>query len=303
VLKRFLMFGLPWLGVWMLFWLWPLFEALSLSLHKNDPSGAGVFVGLSNYRYVWSDAIFLKALSNTSLYTLCNLMLILPLGFFLSAMLQSIPKRWQLLVSLILVLPILTPPSVLSWIFLMVFHGKQGLLNAWFITPLFHYQHGWLGPWIGVKEGFEYINWLKDPHYIMPALVMQASWRWAGMVAFLFHCAWSSLPIEVIQAAKLDGAQGISLYLRVIAPLLRHIFAFCGAMLIIDGVAYFSGAYFLLGQSGGTGNAGLMLVTHLYNQGFRWGYLGDACAIAISLLPLWVGLIVLLMTIKRKEVC
>jgi multiple sugar transport system permease protein len=289
------------LGVWCFFWLWPLIEAFDLSLHKNDPSGQGEFVGLDNYLYVWSDEIFLQAFRNTGLYTSICAFLILPLGFLLAAKLQSLPKIWHAPLSMLLILPILTPPSVLSWIFLLVFHGQEGLLNAWVVTPLFSGETGLLGPWLGVPESFSYINWLKDPNYIMPALVMQASWRWLGMVAFLFHCAWSSLPFDVIQAARLDGAKGLTLYVKVIAPLLKHIFVFCGVMLIIDGVAYFSGAYFLLGQSGGTANAGLMIVTHLYNQGFRWGYLGDACAIATSLVPLWVGLIILLMSMKSKE--
>ncbi len=202
--------------------------------------------------------------------------------------------------SLIFVLPILTPPSVLAWIFLMVFHGKEGLLNAWLVIPFFHGQQGWLGPWLGVPETFQYINWLKDPNFIMSAMVMQSLWRWTGMVAFLFHCAWASVPRDVIHAAKLDGATGFGLYRHIMAPLLKHIFVFSAIMLVIDGVASFSGAYFLLGQSGGTANAGLMVVTHLYNQGFRWGYLGDACAIAISLMPLWGLLIIASMSMKRS---
>lgn len=289
------------MAVWSLFWLWPLLKAFDLSFHKNDPSGQGEFVGLDNYFYVWTDEVFLKAFANTGLYTFACLLLILPLGFLLAAKLQSMPKSWHAPLCMLLILPILTPPSVLSWIFLLVFHGEQGLLNSWFVTPLFSGKTGLLGPLLGISESFHYINWLKDPHYIMPALVMQASWRWLGMVAFLFHCSWSSLPLEVIQAARLDGARGFSLYAKIIAPLLKHIFVFCGVMLVIDGVAYFSGAYFLLGQSGGTGNAGLMIVTHLYNQGFRWGYLGDACAIATSLIPLWAGLIVLLISIKPRQ--
>lgn len=289
------------MGVWLLFWLWPILKAFQISVHKNDPSGMGEYVSIDNYTYVWSDDVFLKALSNTTIYTLSNLVLILPIGFFIAAKLQGFPKKAQMVLSLIFVLPILTPPSVLSWIFLMVFHGKEGLLNSWFITPMFNGVDGWLGPWLGVNKSFVYINWLKDPNYIMSALVMQSCWRWVGIVVFLFHCAWSSLPSEVLQAAKMDGATGFKLHTKIIFPLLVPIFSFCGVMLIIDGVAYFSGAYFLLGQSGGTGNAGLMLVTHLYNQGFRWGYLGDACAIAISLIPLWVGLIAFLMLVKRKE--
>ena len=187
--------------MWSLFWLWPLIEAFILSIHKNNSSGLGEYVGFDNYAHVWSDDIFLKALQNTSLYTIANLIIILPLGFLLAAKIQKMPKVWHMPLSILFVMPILTPPSVLSWIFLLVFHGKEGLLNAWLITPLFDGEAGLIGPWIGVPSNFQYINWLKDPNYIMPALVMQASWRWTGMVAFLFHCAWSSLPVEVLQAA------------------------------------------------------------------------------------------------------
>ena len=153
---------LPFFILFALFWLMPLIGGIELSLRSNELVGEGEWVGLQNYRELLQDERFGKAIRNTLVYTAASIVIVIPLALILAQLLQRCRPRLKPFFSFTLLLPGLTPPTVLALLFLLVFHGREGFLNRFLVTPF----------------GFDPINWLKDPSWILPALVLQSVWRW-----------------------------------------------------------------------------------------------------------------------------
>lgn len=266
---------LPFFACFLLFWAIPLLDGVRISLHSNEISGPTHFVGLDNYRAVLSDPRHGTALKNTTLYTLASLGLILPLGLCLAFILKTAFKRLRPVLSFLLLLPAITPPVVLGTLFLLVFHGREGLLNQFFVLPF----------------GLKAINWLKDPDWILCGLVLQSVWRWTGFVTFFLLCGLEGLPKTYEESSSLEGARPWQTYWRIQVPLLGPMILFVMAYLLVDSFAMFSGAYTILGNSGGTNDAGLMMVTYTYQTAFApFNAFGRATAISLSLLP-WMFLL------------
>ena len=257
---------------------------IDLSLRTNEIFGRGEFTGLGNFRHVLTDPLYAKALQNTTRYTLLVIILIVPLGVLIAHHIRQLPKKIQPALSFCLLLPGLTPPAVLAVLFLLFFHGEQGILNRLFVTPF----------------GLEPINWFHDPKFILASLVLQAVWRWSGFVAFFCLCAMDALPRTWDEAAKLEGANPLEILWHITLPQIKHVLLFATVFLLIDATAQFSGAYSLLGGSGGPDNAGLLLVTHIYHTAFGKGNFGDAAAISLTLLPPLLFLVAFLTMRKPK---
>ena len=149
---------------------------------------------------------------------------------------------------------------------------------------------------------FEPINWIHDPKFILSSLILQAVWRWTGFIAFICLCAMDALPKTWNEAARLEGASSMQTLWHVTLPQIRHVLLFAAVFLLIDATAQFSGAYSLLGGSGGPDNAGLLLITHIYHTAFGKGNFGDAAAISLTLLPPLLFVIALLIARKPSRV-
>lgn len=255
-----------------------------MSLKTNAIWDEPEFAGLDNFKHVLSDPLYAKALQNTTQYTLAVIFLVVPLGVLVAHHIRQLPKKYQPALSFCLLLPGITPPAVLSILFLLFFHGDQGILNSLLVTPF----------------GLDPVNWIHDPKFILSSLVLQAAWRWTGFVAFFCLCAMDALPRTWEEAAKLEGATPRQTLWYITLPQIRHVLLFATVFLLVDATAQFSGAYSLLGGSGGPDNAGLLLVTHIYHTAFGKGNFGDAAAISLTLLPPLLFLIAFLTMRKAK---
>jgi len=264
----------PYFAMFAVFWLAPLLGGVWLSL-EDGRNVEGGFGGLTNYRAVLADPRFFKALGNTLTYTVASIVVIVPLALLLAEALHRCWPRLKGVLSFVLLLPGLTPPAVLALLFLLVFHGRNGVLNQLFVVPF----------------GLAPIDWLRDPHWIMPALVLQAAWRWVGMITFFLLAGRESLPRPLYEAAALETSRRWPVFLTVTLPLLRHVIVFVCVYLVVDAFAMFSGAYVLLGGSGGTADAGLLLINYTYQQAFTFQEFARAAAMSLTVAPMLIGLL------------
>lgn len=264
-------FLLPFLFFFILFWVAPLAGGLQLSIQSNEIYGQSRFVGLDNFHALMKDPVFFKALRNTLVYTAISIGIILPLALGLAHLLRATFSRLRPALTFCLLLPALTPPAVLALLFLLVFHGRQGMLNQWFVLPF----------------GFAPVDWLKDPKVILWALVLQAVWRWTGFVTFFILAGMEAIPRAYYEAVQLATGSRWQWFRYVTFPQLRHVLLFGAVYLMVDAFSLFSGAYVLLGASGGTSNAGLLLVSYVYQLGFHPNLqFGTAAAASLSVAPL-----------------
>lgn len=262
-------FIVPFFSFYVLFWLVPLVWGFYLSFQSDTMYGESHFVGMSHYKSLLFDGRLHHALKNTLTYTLGLLLCIIPLSLFIAHLLFQLKPFLRNVFTFCLLLPGLTPPSVLALLFLMVFSGKYGLLNHFFVIPL----------------GFSPIDWIKDPHFIQISLLFQAIWRWTGFTSMLFLAGMSGIPKQFQDIARTEGAESFTLFRKVTFPLLKNQILFASLFLVLDSFILFEGAYVLLGNSGGANDAGLLFVSYSYLQGFSLGRFNYAAAMSMALVP------------------
>ena len=290
------LFLLPFLFFLLLFWVIPLIGGMKMSLHANgfdqeeccaaqncECPNSSPYVGFKHYRALANDERYFKAIRNSFTYTLASIVVIVPLALWLAHLLRATFRRLRPTLTFALLLPALTPPSVLAVLFLMVFHGRNGLLNQLFVMPL----------------GLEPVDWLKDPDFILTGLVLQTAWRWTGFMTFFILAGMEGIPRVYYEAARLATASRWRQFWHVTVPQLWPVLLFVAVYLVVDGFSLFSGAFVLLGGSGGTADAGLLTITYVFQKTRFFDY-GTASAISVSLLPLMLLLLWGCLFLRRR---
>jgi ABC-type sugar transport system permease subunit len=275
----------PFFTAFILFWLIPLGEGFLLSLRSNSLIDESTFVGLKHYRDLFTDKRFFIALSNTLFYSIETILIVIPFSLVLAHLLKKVYKKTRGTIVFCLLLPGLTPPAVLAYLFLLVFIGRYGILNNMITAPL----------------GLPKIDWIGDPDFIRISLVLQALWRWSGFVTFFLLSGLEGIPRTYYDIAKAEGAGFFQIFWRVTLPLLKNIIIFVCIFLFLDAFVLYEGAYVLLGSSGGTGDAALLLVGYTYQTAFSMGQFGTAAAMSFSVVPILMLILWVLLFQRHKR--
>jgi multiple sugar transport system permease protein len=260
----------PFFAAFLAFWAVPLIRGFLLSLETNTLFGEPGFAGLDNYRALLSDERFLHALRNTVFYCVMVLLAVLPFSLLLAHGLRAVYPRLRGFLQFCLLLPGLTPPLVLALLYLMVFNGPHGLINGVFFHPF----------------GLPGFDWIGDPRLIKFSLVLLMLWRWTGFMTLIFLAGLEGVPRAYYDSIRVEGASAWQRFRHVTLPVMRPVTAFAAAFLLLDTFVLFEGAYVLLGGSGGTLDAGLLLVSYAYFTAFTLGNFGTAAAMSFLSLPL-----------------
>jgi arabinosaccharide transport system permease protein len=120
----------------------------------------------------------------------------------------------------------------------------------------------------------------------MVALVVLATWRWAGINMLYFLSALQNIPKELYESAELDGAGTLGKFFRITLPLLKPISLYVFTITIYGGYAMFTESFMLWGSRGSPQNVGLTMVGYIYQQGFQYFDLGFGSTIGITLLAI-----------------
>lgn len=227
------------------------------------------FVGLDNYRYLLDPAqqsSFAQALATTLYYVVG----VVPAGVLLSLgcalLLHGKVRGWRLF-RLAFFLPYITPALPTAIIWLWLFNPQFGLLNA--LLGLVH-----LPP----------LGWIDDPHWAMPAVIIYSLWQFAGFNTVIFLAGLTTIPREVQEAARVDGAGAWSVARRVTLPLLTPTIFFVVIVSVIESLKVFTQIYALTG--GGPAGATTTVGFFLYQDAFQYFHLDVASAVAVILFAL-----------------
>ena len=275
----------------------PLIGGVELAMENNrhtvlNQSDDSHPVDLQNFKRILEDRKFIRSLENTSIFVGSSVFITLGLGFSLASVIRSLNASIRPIFLFLLIVPSLALPGTLATLFYLFFHGKSGALNQFLIIPL----------------GFEPINWMMDTDWILPCLIAQAVWRWTGLITLLIYCGLRTIPKWQFDVARIEGASPWTVIRTILYPGVRHLLLFGGIFLGVDGVASFSGAYNLLGGSGGVLDAGLLFVTYAYQVAFPGGGgrfdlpLASAMCVTVALLTTLFGLFILKICKKRDAI-
>jgi ABC-type sugar transport system permease subunit len=267
----------PYLLVTALFTLYPLLSAANLALQQTNGPAARAFVGLDNFRFLFHDPTFWRALANTTIFAACSLLVQLPLSLGLALLVNSGKGSTRGLLRLVLFSPNLVGQLFVGVLFSVLFAARYGLVNRFL-----HALLGW-----GLER-----QWLEEPRLVMPAIVIAALWLYVGFNMIYFLAALQSVDKTLEEAARVDGATRWQVFWHVTLPSMRHVVVFVVVTSLIGSYQLFELPLALLSDSNGRGpdNAGLTVVTYLYDVAFVTGDLGLGSAMGWVIALLIFGL-------------
>lgn len=263
------LFLFPSLSALALFFFLPILGSLTLSFTDFDIYVLGDFtylrfVGLRNYISLVSDPLFWKALGNTLYFVLVGGPLSVAVSLGAALLLQSKLVRRKSLFRLVYFAPVVTTLVAVAVVWRYLYHPRFGLLNS--LLGLF---------------GISPIDWLGDPTWAMPAIILLAVWKSFGYNMLIFIAGLQNIPEELYEAARIDGASGLDEFKRITLPMLAPTSLFVGLTTMIGYFQLFAEPYVM--TQGGPLNATLSIVLLMYQHGFRWWSIGYAAAIAFVL--------------------
>ena len=276
------LFVSPFALLFAAFWLGPIIMSVYYSLTEWTGMNAPRFVGLANYKMLFTDARFLVALKNTLFYVVTYNVIVLPLALVLALSLNSsrIGKLSRVF-RLMYFLPVTMILAVVALVFDLVYARDIGLLDS-ALRVL-----GFTGT----------TNLLYTKSTAMWAIIILRVWRTLGYYAVILLAGLQSIPSDIYEAVRVDGASGIRTIWSITLPLLRPVFLFLVVLSSIWGFQLFDEPWILL--QGGPGDATLTLVQYLYQNTFLYSRLGYGAAVAYVLAILMFG--VSLLQIRLME--
>jgi multiple sugar transport system permease protein len=259
------LFLLPALVSLLVFLIGPIFYAFYISFfHFSflDPQNAK-FVGFSNYLHLFQDKEFLRALWNTSLYTIGVVPIQTAIALFLALIVNNI--RGKTFFRVAYYLPTVTSTVAVSVMFMFIFE-PDGILNKFLANFGIH------GP-----------NYFNSPSFALPAIMLMAIWSSVGQFMIIYLAGLQDISEEVYEAAELDGARGWRLLWHITLPLLRRTTFLNVVMSMIGTFQVFDQVYVISNGNGGPLNSTLSVVLDIFNKGFKSMQMGYASAMAFVL--------------------
>jgi len=258
----------------------PSLWVLYLSFHKGGILEPAQFVGLANWQAIFKDRVAWLAIRNTLVYMLLAIPTVFAIGMCLAMLLKRIIFA-SAAFKAILYFPTLTPYVMAALIWTYVIHPDFGVLN--YLLRL---------------GGFSPLNWL-GPQYALITIAMLEVWRGVGFWTLLFLAALISLPEELYQAAKVDGARSWSLFWHITLPLMRPTFVFATVMATIWNFQVFDSIIIL--TDGAPNYATASVAWYIYKQTFTFSNVGIGAAMSVlMLLAILVLTIVQLRLLRRR---
>jgi len=265
---------LPWSTFFAVFGVIPLLAALVLSFYSMNPLRPDLthWVGGANYARALGSPAFWHALRTTAIFVVGTLPVTLVLAYVVAALLARL-ERGEAFFRAAIFFPATLSMVVISLVFKSLY-AEQGLLNGWLQSL-----------------GFGPVHWLQDPRLALPSIMAMDVWASVGYYAILILAGRKTLPVEQLEAARLEGMRALTIERRIVLPHVMPVLLFVVLLNTIRSFQIFIEVFVL--TRGGPLESTLTLVYHLYERAFYHFEMGYACAIAYLLLLL-VGSILLL---------
>jgi multiple sugar transport system permease protein len=279
-------FVAPALFVLGVFFALPVFAALLLSFTDFDLYALANlknlrFVGLGNYVDVLRTPLFWKSLGNTLYFVVVGVPLSLAASLGAALLLNSPLARFRGFFRTALFAPVVTTVVAVALIWRYLFHTRYGLIN-------YALQH----------LGFAPIDWLGDPHWSMPAIILFAVWKNFGYNMIILLAGLQGIPADLYEAARIDGATRWQQFRHVTLPSLRPVMLLVAIITVAGYFQLFAEPYVM--TRGDPLQSTVSVLYYMYEEGFKWWSLGRASAIAFLLFALTLGATRILLYFSRR---
>lgn len=272
--SKFIFFTSPWIIGFLLLTLIPMISSIFISFTEWDILTPPKWVGLQNYIEIFNDPLFYKSLKVTLTYTLFSVPINVILSLLVALLLNNNVKNIKLFRT-IYYLPAVVSGVVVSLLWGWMFNPEFGLLNN-----------------ILIKFGIQGPQWIYDEKWVIPSLVIMSIWGIGGGI-IIYLSGLQSIPKDLYEAAKIDGANFWQNLIHITIPSMSPILLFTTLTSIIGSLQTFTQAYVM--TDGGPNHSSLFYAFYVYKHAFTWRKMGKACALAwiLFLVILCISLLVL----------
>jgi len=280
-------FVAPALLVIVVFFFVPVVAALALSLTDFDiyalADGRNLrVVGLGNYAQLLQTPLFWRAFGNTLYFVAVGVPLTIAVSFGTALLLHSRLVRFQAFFRTALFAPVVTTLVAVAVIWRYLYNPHYGLLN---------YALG--------RIGLPPVDWLGDPRWAMPAIILFAVWKNFGYNMIIILTGLQSSPARLYEAARIDGASTWRQFRHVTLPMLAPIVAMVNVLTVAGYFQLFAEPYVM--TQGGPLQSTVSVLYFMYEEGFKWWNLGSASAVAFLLFVFIFAVTVLQLRLARWE--
>jgi multiple sugar transport system permease protein len=252
-------FVTPFLIFYGLFLIYPALQVAYLSLTNSDIAGQGHFIGLANYLELARDADFWAAVWHTVYFIILTVVPNTLVGFMFALLVVRL-RRLRLAVLSAFFLPYILPVSVVTTAFLWLLDANFGVVNYLFSSQ---------------------IAFFADPVWAMPGVAIVTIWWTVGFNMLLFIAGLQNIPIDLYEAAALDGANTIQRFFSITCPLIWPVTSLVLVLQLILQFKIFDQVYLL--TFGGPYNSTMVVLFYMYREAFQQNRGGYAAAVAIAL--------------------
>ncbi|HEX7113624.1 MAG TPA: sugar ABC transporter permease [Steroidobacter sp.] len=281
------LFVAPALIVLTVFFFLPVLGALAMSLTDFDLYALTDinnlrFVGFRNYVRLLSEPLFWNALGNTVYFVALGVPLSIGVSLAAALLVNSKLARWRGLFRTVFFAPVVTTLVAVAVVWRYIFHTRYGFLN--YTLSLF---------------GIEPIDWMGDPNWAMPAIVILAVWKNFGYNMIILLAALQNIPEDLYEAARIDGASSWQMFRHITLPGI-------GPVLLLVSILTMAGYFQLFAEpyvmtEGGPLQSTMSVLYFMYEEGFKWWSLGRASAVAFLLFIIMLTVTVLQLRLGRQR--
>jgi multiple sugar transport system permease protein len=280
-------FVAPALLVIAVFFFLPVLAALAMSLTDFDiyalaDRGNLRLVGLRNYAQLLQTPLFWQAFGNTLYFVVVGVPLSLAVSLGTALLLHSRLVRFQAFFRTALFAPVVTTLVAVAVVWRYLYHPSYGWLN-----------------YALSRLGVPPIDWLGDPHWAMPAIIVFAVWKNFGYNMIILLAGLQSIPEQLYEAARIDGASSWRQFRHVTLPVLAPIVAMVNILTIAGYFQLFAEPYVM--TQGGPLESTVSVLYFMYEEGFKWWNLGSASAVAFLLFLFIFGVTAVQLRLARWQ--
>jgi multiple sugar transport system permease protein len=268
------------------FFFLPVLAALGISLTDFDIYAVADldnlrFVGGRNYVRLLENPLFWESLGNTLFFVVVGVPLSIAVSLGTALLLHSRLTRFKAVFRTSLFAPVVTTVVAVAVIWRYLFHTRYGLIN-----------------WALGQLGIDPIDWLGDPDWAMPAIILFAVWKNFGYNMIIFLAGLQNIPDDLYEAARLDGATRAQQLRFVTIPALAPTLLLVSILTIAGYFQLFAEPYVM--TRGGPVQSTTSVLYLMYEEGFKWWNLGAASAVAFVLFLLMFAVTALQLRLVRR---
>ena len=280
-------FVAPALAVLAVFFGLPVLAALLLSLSDFDLYALADwrnlrFVGLHNYADLLQTPLFWKSLGNTFYFVLVGVPLSIGTSLGAALLLHAPVTRFRAFFRTALFAPVVTTLVAVAVIWRYLFHTSYGLVN-------------WMLGHLGIAP----VDWLGDPHWAMPTIILLAVWKNFGYNMVIFLAGLQAIPQDLYEAARIDGATRWRQFLHITLPMLGPVLMVVGVITVAGYFQLFAEPYVM--TRGDPLQSTVSVLYFMFEEGFRWWNLGRASAVAFLLVLIIFAVTTLMLRLGRRR--